>query len=418
MASRVRRKTPRNPAQSLKRKAQPAESIVSEAVTRYSGLSTGATTDFFDHKLWERANQNQLGVIGWDPLGHRIGWAYQDGSLKNYTPMSEYKQTLVGRLLDYEFYDEEYVTPDEADWCLLMDPDPPFAFLRDEVVKLIPSWQRFELRVAAGRIVVECEVTPDEKWYDNGYFGKTNHKSPNLFKTVGLYGPWVRDGGHGGRPEIHPCELIWWRDTGADGLKKWTFLVVQDDSNRFDRKTDYDGGTVYRAWSAPPRRAAFAVALELRLGFRSNFELSVRRHRNMAVLDPPTSTNDPSKYVLRATPSPSGPRRIPPGPPPIETVGVEVKKRITRERDIGPGDKRSEMKSSTLTIPRVPDTSSPGMLKASLSNVVKELTQTTVYRCFLNFEVQVGTTNDRGGEGYAEIVLQQRQSTQLGGQKV
>ena len=29
-------------------------------------------------------------------------------------------------------------------------------------------------------------------------------------QQLGAYGPWVRDLGHHGRPEIHPCEVLWW----------------------------------------------------------------------------------------------------------------------------------------------------------------------------------------------------------------
>jgi len=414
MATRVRR-APKNPMKSIRRKTQPVESLVTSAVTRYDGWRADATVDLFNHRLWEHATKNQRGVIGWDPVGHRIGWSYRDGWLVNYTPMSAYKQTIVGRCLDYTFYDD-FGTGDEADWCIFIDPDPPYAFIRDEVVKLIPSHNRDDLQVVAGKVCVECEITPDEKWYDNGYFGKTDHKSPNLGKTLGLYGPWVRDGGHSGRPEIHPCELVWWKDDlGAGGLPKWTFLVVQDDSNRFDRESDYDGDSVIRAWSAPPRNAAFTVALELRHGYQANFELSVRRHRNMAVLEPPTTTTDPADYVISAEYAPSGGGRIPIGGAVLKTVGVQVTKRITRERDIGPGDTRGLMRSGPRTIPKAPDTTSPGMLKASLSRIAASPSQNSVYRCFLNFEVQVGTTNDRGGEGYAEIVLQQKPSTGLGG---
>jgi len=274
--------------------------------------------------------------------------------------------------------------------------------------------EKGHLQKVGGKVVVECEITPDEKFYDNAYFTRADHVSPNLGKTVGLYGPWVRDFGHGGRPEIHPCEIIWWRDTATGNLTKWTFLIVQDDSNRYDRKSDFSGSIDY-PWSAPPRPAAVAVALELNAGFHHKYRLSARRHRNMAVLRAPVATTDPAAYALSATLMPTGKGPRPPGPAQFPILTLEVEKLVTRARDLGPGDIAGAMKSSTRTIPPVPDTTSPGMLDASLSKIVADPQRAGVYRAFLSFQVQVGTTNDRGGEGYAEIVLEQRNPTKIGG---
>ena len=126
--------------------------------------------------------------------------------------MDRYKQTLVGRMVDYNFYDGDGA---EADWCVFIDPGPRYRFVLDDVVQLMTSGEKDELQEVGGKPVVECEITPDENFYDNGYFVETDHVYQNIGKTLGLYGPWVRDGGHGGRPEIHPCEIIWWRDTSA-----------------------------------------------------------------------------------------------------------------------------------------------------------------------------------------------------------
>ena len=73
------------------------------------------------------------------------------------------------------------------------------------------------------------------------------------------------------------------------------------------------------------------------------------------------------------------------------------------------------MQSSTRVIPPLPDLTSPGMLDATLSKIVADPQRAGVYRAFLTFQVQVGTTNDRGGEGYAEIVLEQFKPTKVGG---
>jgi hypothetical protein len=54
-------------------------------------------------------------------------------------------------------------------------------------------------------------------------------------------------------------------------------------------------------------------------------------------------------------------------------------------------------------------------LDATLSKIVPDPDRAGVYRAFLSFQAQVGTTNDRGGEGYAEVVLEQRKATRVGG---
>ena len=387
---------------------RPFEKLALRAVKRFEAVSRDATADFFDHALWDHARADQLGVIAWDPRGHKIGLNRRE----IFVPMDRYKQTIVGRMVDYNFFDGD---GDEADWCMLIDPSPSYRFVLDDVVQVMTALEKVFLQKVGSKVVVECEITPDENFYNNGYFSKTDHVSQNIGKTLGLYGPWVRDGGHGGRPEIHPAEIIWWRDTAATTkLPKWTFLVVQDDSNRFDRKSDFSG-TIGYPWSGAPRRAAFAVALELKSGFAHKYRLSVRRHRNMAVLRTPVATINTADYFLSGRVTPSGHGPLPPGPAQFPILTLQVEKKITRPRDLGPGDSPGAMQSSTRVIPPIPDLTSPGMLDATLSKIVADPQRAGVYRAFLTFQVQVGTTNDRGGEGYAEIVLEQFKPTKVGG---
>ena len=66
------------------------------AFKKFDGVTRDAKADFFGHALWDHAQADQLGVIAWDPVGHKIGLNYRGGLLKNYVPMDRYKQTLVG----------------------------------------------------------------------------------------------------------------------------------------------------------------------------------------------------------------------------------------------------------------------------------------------------------------------------------
>jgi hypothetical protein len=67
---------------------------------------------------------------------------------------------------------------------------------------------------------------------------------------------------HGNRPEIHPSELYWWKAN-----PDLTFLLIlQEDSNRFDRRSDYEVSdpvpSWWRPWSASPRTGEFKLAIE------------------------------------------------------------------------------------------------------------------------------------------------------------
>ena len=134
--------------------ATPFEKLALRAAKRFAAVAADASTDLFDHALWEHAHADQLGVIALDPRGYKIGFNRRD----IYVPMDRYKQTLVGRLLDYTFYDGG---GDEADWCLLIDPMPRYRFILDDVVQQMTTSEKGKLQKVGSKVVVECEITPD-----------------------------------------------------------------------------------------------------------------------------------------------------------------------------------------------------------------------------------------------------------------
>ncbi len=145
---------------------------------------------------------------------------------------------------------------------------------------------------------MQAEVTPDERFYQNSWFAlndpddppnavydsEADGKSPLVGKNLCTYGPWVRDHGHGKRPEIHPAELLWWRE----GDSRYLLMQVQDDSNRFDVPLQFEGAgkcrtwdsinsvcdesvvldeyqAWFRPWAEPPRVSQFRIAFEVDL---------------------------------------------------------------------------------------------------------------------------------------------------------
>src|SRR5262245_7832875 len=86
-----------------------------------------------DDAFWKRITDQQLGVSVIDPDGHKMGMniAYRRLVGLNWYPADPYKQTLVGTVDRYGFYDGD---GDEADWNIYIKPDPPFAFIIDDVL--------------------------------------------------------------------------------------------------------------------------------------------------------------------------------------------------------------------------------------------------------------------------------------------
>lgn len=336
----------------------------------------------FDHAHWERLNDTQLGVGVVDPDGHQIGSASVPRSFARldaggWQPVDGRKHVLVGELDHYYFYNERLsIAPDEADFNLNIAPDEPFRFLLDDVVRTMSESDRGALkkRTRGTGYAVECEITPDQEYYDNWHFPTGEHDQCPLVGTrVGVYGPWVRDldggrlaetvgGNHGGRPEIHPCEVIWWNNGPVErvaaprGRVQWTILVLQDDSNRFDRASQYDR-PVPRPWSASPRRAHLTLALLARRGRQTKYFVDMRDGRR--IFDWP---GEEARSVQRDV-----------GGQPVLTVS----KRMSR---------RSEV-------------------KLRVSELSADPADSDLLRCFMTMDIQVGD-GDNGKEGFAELSVE------------
>ena len=163
---------------------------------------------------------------------------------------------------------------------------------------------------------MEGEVTPDDgktasgaEFYNNPwfyvepetgewwsfitdyFFYSQEYYSPLKGQLICMYGPWVGDGGHGGRPEIHPSEAIWWRDgenkqenvtllgggTVPQGDGAYHIMLLQDDSNRFYRidcfiapgggkkmsEVDPEDWEDWQPWAQSPRSAVFRISFEV-----------------------------------------------------------------------------------------------------------------------------------------------------------
>jgi hypothetical protein len=96
---------------------------------------------------------------------------------------------------------------------------------------------------------------------------------------VCVYGPWVGDGGHGYRPEIHPAERIWWREDD-----RLTLMFVQDASQRFGdhrhfrwHHSEHEG---WQPWARYAIEGSFRVAFQMEESSTAAFEIQQLLERN------------------------------------------------------------------------------------------------------------------------------------------
>jgi hypothetical protein len=320
-------------------------------------LVNARTAVALDDQVWKRITSQQLGVSAADPDGHKMGMniAYRSGSGLNWYPADGYKQTLVGTVDRYVFYNPSD-SGDEADWNIYIKPDPPFAYLIEDVLTNADLSVVHKGTTTPG-YVMEAEVTPDEHFYNNPYFN-SNGNSNRVGRKIGVYGPWVMEEKHGWRPEIHPSEILWWRDVSAGRTPRttWTIAVMQDDSNRFDLESNYRG-RIDRPWSAVPRRAVIDVAVAIDPAKPKTLEVRDLYRRNVQVSDPAGATSASATFKGQRV--------------------VTLNKRL----------------------------SDPKYVRARFGTIAS-VNRGAALHCFLRLNVEIGV-NDRGGEGYVVLEVKE-----------
>ncbi len=231
-----------------------------------------------DLNKWNRIVNKMRGIEGFDPVSNFINYPPSEkrivgipgtGSNNNWIPLSYKKQVCCGKLENFKTYDG---FGDEMDWNFFVLPNDEFSFL---ITDALPYKKETRLMSSSGwhknkrgQYQLEAEITPDQSLYDNPFFPKKGSKKvgdPDVVlegKEVCFYGPWVREWNHHYRPEIHPSEMIWWRLNGG-----YYMMLIQDDSNRFDSKDDFDlDGLLpnnWKPWAEPPLTAQFKIAFEV-----------------------------------------------------------------------------------------------------------------------------------------------------------
>jgi hypothetical protein len=215
--------------------------------------------------------EQQLGVEARGQSGGNwVGLNAATDGFHDWAPLDDFKTTICGELSRFGTFEPTRESPvlrllpeiPEHDWNIILVPKPFTVF--DErfqlARRLMERGHEGDLESCEGRPCFEAEVTPHSRLLNVNAAGgwlTTCRRG----QTLCTFGPWVGDGGHGYRPEIHPAERIWWRD--GERLK---LIAVQDASQRFRDHRQYEwtqeSDPRWHPWAAPAMQGDFRVAFE------------------------------------------------------------------------------------------------------------------------------------------------------------
>jgi hypothetical protein len=280
--------------------------------------------------LWERAMNDQMGIIGNDYRGsEEIGSACFERASNNpaipdlfnfWYPQRQkndnrsvifFKRTLAGRVKESKQWDFQGTF---ADYDVEIDivPNPKYMYLvNDAHPREYTSLMAAQWKLSGAIPLVEQSGLPDcdapetieefsqleaeiaeDHWpKGNNTFGRARIADLCLQRTgkdMCVYGTWIYDRGHCCHPEIHPAEQLWWMEPQANG-KKYNLNVVCDASGRFWWRKQMDDGSKLKPWGAPPVKGLFAIAFEYTipqvesaLGYSTRqFEADYIQHYNL-----------------------------------------------------------------------------------------------------------------------------------------
>jgi len=217
-------------------RSRPAEAAAPPATGR--AATAIGTCDGRQLGEWQFVAREQMRVQARGRSGNDwVGLTAATDGFHDWAPFDDFKTTICGALGIFGTFEptreKEFLRflPEipEHDWNVILIPtarsifDERFRLAR----RLMERGHEGDLVSCQGTPCFEAEVTPQSRLLKANSAGGWL-TSCRRGQTLCTFGPWVGDGGHGYRPEIHPAERIWWRD--GDRLK---LIAVQDASQRF-----------------------------------------------------------------------------------------------------------------------------------------------------------------------------------------
>lgn len=249
-----------------------SESISSQVLNITDSLPL-AESEYLES--WNYYKYECLGIKGSTPGKNLIDTIAAKKMFKdrNWFPINKEKRILCGKIKKWNTY-KAILDWNEKDWNIYVVPNSSFKILIDSTKEQYCNWRNDWFENSHDTNVIECEVTPNSEYGENRYYNRGKWVFENcgltykgnfsnvLDSNVCIFGPWVKEISHGGKPEIHPIELIWFNNINSDDSK--TLISICDGSKRFSGSDDFlDGNDSFYAWTKPPLCAEFEYAFEL-----------------------------------------------------------------------------------------------------------------------------------------------------------
>jgi hypothetical protein len=253
---------------------------------------------------WQFVVREQMRVQARGRSGNDwVGLTAATDGFHDWAPFDDFKTTICGALGIFGTFEpnrqKEFLRflPEipEHDWNVILIPtarsifDERFQLAR----RLMERGHEGDLVSCDGTPCFEAEITPQSQLLKANAAGGWL-TACRRGQTLCTFGPWVGDGGHGYRPEIHPAERIWWRD--GDRLK---LIAVQDASQRFRDHRQFQWADTrepsrWHPWAAPSMQGEFRVAFEAAAGAAppALFAVEQMLDANVRGVTPPVAAAD------------------------------------------------------------------------------------------------------------------------------
>ena len=254
--------------------------------------------------------------IGKECQGETLAaWDWPPFWFNSWRPVDGFKHNMSATLHHFNWnYD------DDEDWNLHVVPRTPFSFLIDDV-EAMHSDSADDHRKCGDTPCMEAEISPDKQFWTNPWFfipgTTTGDVEGNGFsnlegRQMGFYGPWIMDANHDFKSEIHPAEMMWFKDhfrRGVSGsgppLDIFWLLFMQDNTGRFDDRDNFDcDGSAppgWRPWTDSPRSGQFNIAFEVDPGTEvANFYIVELFKRFVVTKSDPNARRDADDGVTHA----------------------------------------------------------------------------------------------------------------------
>jgi len=201
---------------------------------------------------WERIDRFPHHVVGTVPTDSVLDHYVAGGDIvHSWKPIFPAKTIMCGHV------DHVHYQALEGDWNLFVVPSPGSQFSHDFLMaRELMDPENLGILLECGSGKVEClevesapyagpsGISPVKSWFE-----------PSPRSEVCAYAPFVQDVFHGGKPESHPADLLWWSTDERESLS----LMVLEDGDRFGSRDNFQPPPPddWHPWAEDPRKARF-----------------------------------------------------------------------------------------------------------------------------------------------------------------